>query len=65
MTDSNMLEARERALAAYKAKPDDRVKPSHAIKIPTTCSCGYPEGTFACKIRHVQLNTGDAKAAKD
>lgn len=36
---------------------------------PTTaghCSgCGYPEGTFACKIRHVQLNTGDAKAARD
>ena len=27
--------------------------------------CGYPEGTFACKIRHVHLNTGDAKAAKD
>lgn len=29
------------------------------------CSCGYPEGSFACKIRHIQLNTGDAKAAKD
>jgi hypothetical protein len=28
-------------------------------------SCGYPEGTFACKIRHLSINTGDAKAAKD
>jgi hypothetical protein len=28
-------------------------------------SCGYPEGTFACKIRHLQLNTGAAKAAND
>lgn len=31
----------------------------------TLCTCGYPEGTFACKIRHVQLNTGDAKAEND
>jgi hypothetical protein len=29
------------------------------------CTCGYPEGTFACKIRHIQINTGDAKAARD
>lgn len=28
-------------------------------------SCGYPEGTFACKIRHLQINTGDAKSAND
>jgi hypothetical protein len=28
--------------------------------------CGYPEGSFACKIRcHIFLNTGDAKAAND
>jgi hypothetical protein len=27
--------------------------------------CGYFEGTFACKIRHIQINTGAAKAAKD
>jgi hypothetical protein len=26
-------------------------------------SCGYVEDTFACKIRHIQINTGDAKAA--
>lgn len=33
----------------------------------TTCEdCGYPEDTFACKIRcHIQINTGDAKAAND
>lgn len=24
--------------------------------------CGYPEDSFACKIRHIQINTGDAKA---
>lgn len=27
--------------------------------------CGYPEGTFACRIRHIQINTGAAKAAND
>jgi hypothetical protein len=25
-------------------------------------SCGYVEGTFACKIRHLQINTGAAKS---
>ena len=29
------------------------------------CVCGYEEGTFACKIRHIHLNTGWAKAAND
>jgi hypothetical protein len=24
--------------------------------------CGYAEDSFACKIRHLQINTGDAKA---
>lgn len=23
-----------------------------------TCTCGYPEGTFACKIRHQYLQHG-------
>lgn len=27
--------------------------------------CGYAEGSFACKIRHLQINTGVAKAADD
>lgn len=27
--------------------------------------CGFPDGSFACKIRHIQVNTGDAKAASD
>lgn len=32
----------------------------------TKCQkCGYPEGSFACKIRHIHMNTGDAKSAKD
>ena len=31
---------------------------------PEACEkCGRPEGSFACKIRHLQINTGDAKAA--
>lgn len=25
-------------------------------------SCGYEEDSFACKIRHIQINTGDAKS---
>ena len=29
------------------------------------CTCGYPDGSFACRIRHIQINTGDAKAARD
>lgn len=27
--------------------------------------CGYPENSFACRIRHIQINTGAAKAAND
>lgn len=27
--------------------------------------CGFEQGTFACKIRHIQVNTGDAKAGSD
>lgn len=26
------------------------------------CDCGYAPGTFACKIRHLHINTGDAKS---
>lgn len=26
--------------------------------------CGYPDDSFACKIRHLQMNTGDAKSGK-
>lgn len=26
------------------------------------CSCGYAPDSFACKIRHLHINTGDAKA---
>jgi hypothetical protein len=35
----------------------------HVGKAPELHSCGYPEDTFACKIRHLQINTGAAKAA--
>ena len=27
--------------------------------------CGWPEGSFACKIRHINMNSGAAKAARD
>lgn len=27
--------------------------------------CGYEVDSFACKIRHLQINTGCAKAAND
>jgi hypothetical protein len=31
-----------------------------------TCpDCGKPADSFACRIRHVQVNTGWAKAAND
>lgn len=26
------------------------------------CECGYAPDSFACKIRHLQINTGDAKS---
>jgi hypothetical protein len=34
----------------------------HIGKASEVHSCGYPEDTFACKIRHLQINTGAAKA---
>ena len=32
---------------------------------PKLCECGYAPDTFACKIRHISMNTGAAKAAND
>lgn len=29
------------------------------------CDCGWVRDSFACRIRHIQLNTGAAKAAND
>ena len=26
------------------------------------CQCGYAPDSFACKIRHLHINSGDAKA---
>lgn len=28
-------------------------------------SCGYEEDSFACRIRHVQVNTGNLKRARE
>jgi hypothetical protein len=39
------------------SRPDRSSTPRH--------SCGYEEDSFACKIRHLQINTGVAKAADD
>lgn len=37
------------------------------IDDPVMCEdgCGKPRGSFACKIRHIQVNTGWAKSAND
>lgn len=32
---------------------------------PTCGECGYPKDSFACHIRHLQINTGWAKARFD
>lgn len=33
---------------------------------PELCTeCGKVQGMYACKIRHVQINSGAAKAAND
>ena len=29
---------------------------------PELCSCGYEEGTFACKIRHVGVSLPNSEA---
>jgi hypothetical protein len=36
-----------------------------ALSFEHDCECGFPKGTFACRIRHIQINTGAAKAAND
>lgn len=28
------------------------------------CECGYAPDSFACKIRHLHINSGDAKAGR-
>lgn len=28
------------------------------------CDCGYPDGSFACKIRHQAVMTGNTEARK-
>ena len=44
---------------------DKPVLHGHVGQQPPRHSCGYVEGTFACKIRHLQINTGVAKADED
>lgn len=33
--------------------------------MPDLHDCGYELDSFACKIRHLSMNTGAAKAAND
>lgn len=35
---------------------------SESEETPDLHSCGYVEDTFACKIRHIQINTGAANS---
>jgi hypothetical protein len=44
---------------------DKQVPHGHVGKAPELHDCGYPVDSFACKIRHLEINTGDAKAGKD
>lgn len=39
--------------------PDDTDPAGH---YKCRCECGYAPFSFACKIRHLHINTGDAKA---
>lgn len=42
------------------------IHPEPVIEIETLCpDCGKPEGSFACKVRHLQINTGAAKSSRD
>lgn len=36
-----------------------------AVEISVCPDCGKPEGSFACKVRHLQINTGAAKSSRD
>lgn len=40
--------------------PDDTDPAGH---YRCRCECGYAPYSFACKIRHLQINTGDAKSS--
>jgi len=43
-----------------------RPQPLRGLMSDVSCErCGYPADSFACKVRHLAINTGDAKAAND
>lgn len=48
-------------------KPDGLNPPGYTPSLfdQETCECGKEPGTFACKVKHIQINTGAAKAARD
>jgi hypothetical protein len=57
---------RERLLRKHRAELDAWwAEQVEASEVEELHSCGHPEGSFACKIRHIHMNTGAAKAAND
>ena len=42
----------------------ERTEPALTEATAELHTCGWPEDSFACKIRHLQINTGAAKAGK-
>lgn len=48
------------------SEPQDTDIEQLGIDLGLICpDCKYPTGSFACKIRHLSINTGAAKAAND
>lgn len=76
---TTVIATHERALRGHTIRREDRVVWQDPISAdlyegvfiaknppPPACpKCGKPEGSFACRIRHIHMNTGDAKAARD
>jgi hypothetical protein len=50
-TCQDVLESRQSYITHRQIKHPDEVH-----------TCGFPEDSFACKIRHLQVNSGVAKA---
>lgn len=57
-------------LAEWEQLTDDDI--AHLLTLGVKCAtpipcpkCGKPEDSFACRIRHIHMNTGAAKAARD
>lgn len=69
MTDNveDFLTDDQRAAFAEMTVRRPRETPvGHQLEFSIDCpDCGYQIDSFACKIRHIQINSGAAKAAND